>query len=141
MELQRFSGGSLNDPWLSVPLPTIGPNIELVDVKLDGMIELKDHIEISVMNSGESLQNLSIQYTIIDGENASWALFTSKDCLRSRNNQTSCCHRARRRLGIIGYCRRRPENLGIERRYNTFSKTYSAPEEINLMLYLGAGKF
>ena len=71
------------------------------------------------MNSGESLQesfNITV-YTIIDGERTLVGLYSqAKDCVGSRNNQTSCCHSTRWRLGIIGYCRRRPENLGIERR-------------------------
>ena len=70
--LERFSGESMLDPWLTVPLSTIGPNIELVDVKLDGNLEAGKELraEISVMNSGESLQesfNITV-YTIIDDE-------------------------------------------------------------------------
>ena len=33
-----------NQPWISVPLSTEGPNIELIDVKLEGKIETRKGI-------------------------------------------------------------------------------------------------
>ena len=61
-----------NTPWLSTTLSNDGPNIELVHVDTNGKIEAgKDiRVEISIQNSGESLQdsfNVSV-YTISNGE-------------------------------------------------------------------------
>jgi len=68
LELVSESGTSLLEPWITLPLSTVGPNIELVDVELVGEPEPgKDiRVEISVKNSGESLQdsfNITV-YTI-----------------------------------------------------------------------------
>ena len=71
--------------------------------------------EISVMNSGESLQesfNITV-YTIIDGENASWALFTSK-IASGQGIIKRVAVTVPEEIGIIGHCRRGPENMGIE---------------------------
>ena len=49
----------ITDPWLSLPLSNVGPNIQLVEVKLDSINEPGKEVraEISVLNSGESLQD------------------------------------------------------------------------------------
>jgi hypothetical protein len=59
LELVSESGSSLLEPWITLPLSDVGPNIELIDVKLEGEPEPgKDiRVEISVKNSGESLQD------------------------------------------------------------------------------------
>ena len=143
-ELQRFSGESLNDPWLTVPLSTIGPNIELVDVKLDGMIEPGKELraEISVMNSGESLQesfNITV-YTIIDGEKTLVGLYSQAKIASGqgiiKRVAVTVPDGDWELLVIVDEDQRIWE---LNEDDNTFSKTYSAPEEINLMLYLGAG--
>ena len=143
-ELQRFSGESLNDPWLTVPLSTVGPNIELVDVKLDGMIEPGKELraEISVMNSGESLQesfNITV-YTIIDGEKTLVGLYSQAKIASGqgiiKRVAVTVPEGDWELLVIVDEDQRIWE---LNEDDNTFSKTYSAPEEINLMLYLGAG--
>ena len=143
-ELQRFSGESLNDPWLTVPLSTIGPNIELVDVKLDGMIEPGKELraEISVMNSGESLQesfNITV-YTIIDGESTLVGLYSQAQIASGQGiikRVAVTVPEGDWELLVIVDEDQRIWELNEED--NTFSKKYSAPEEMNLMLYLGAG--
>ena len=69
-----------NQPWISVPLSTEGPNIELIDVKLEGKIEAGKELraEITVKNSGESLQesfNISV-YTIVGDEKTLIGLYS-----------------------------------------------------------------
>ena len=71
-ELVSETGSSLLEPWITLPLSTVGPNIELEDVKIDGEPEpgKEIRVEISVKNSGESLQqpfNITV-YTVTDGE-------------------------------------------------------------------------
>ena len=143
-DLQRFSGESLNDPWLTVPLSTIGPNIELVDVKLDGMIEPGKELraEISVMNSGESLQesfNITV-YTIIDGESTLVGLYSQAQIASGQGiikRVAVTVPEGDWELLVIVDEDQRIWELNEED--NIFSKKYSAPEEMNLMLYLGAG--
>ena len=71
-ELVDQSSITENTPWLSATLSDDGPNIELSNVEIKGKIEAgKDiRVEISIQNSGESLQdsfNVSV-YTISNGE-------------------------------------------------------------------------
>ena len=142
--LQTFSGESMNDPWLSVPLSTVGPNIELVDVKLDGMIEPGKELraEISVMNSGESLQesfNITV-YTIVDGESTLVGLYSQAQIASGQGiikRVAVTVPEGDWELLVIVDEDQRIWELNEED--NTFSKKYSAPEEMNLMLYLGAG--
>ena len=143
MGIAEISGESLNDPWLTVPLSTIGPNIELVDVKLDGMIEPGKELraEISVMNSGESLQesfNITV-YTIIDGERTLVGLYSQAKIASGqgiiKRVAVTVPDGDWELLVIVDEDQRIWE---LNEDDNTF-KTYSAPEEINLMLYLGAG--
>ena len=142
--LERFSGESMLDPWLTVPLSTIGPNIELVDVKLDGNLEAGKELraEISVMNSGESLQesfNITV-YTIIDDEKTlvgrySQAKISSGQGIIKRVAIT--VPEGDWELLVMVDEDQRIWELNEED--NTFSKKYSAPDEFNLMLYVGAG--
>jgi hypothetical protein len=129
---------------LTVPLSTIGPNIELVDVKLDGTIEPGKELraEISVMNSGESLQesfNITV-YTIIDGEKTLVGLYSQAKIASGqgiiKRVAVTVPDGDWELLVIVDEDQRIWE---LNEDDNTFSKTYSAPEEINLMLYLGAG--
>ena len=69
-----------NEPWISVPLSTEGPNIELLDVKLEGKVEPGKELraEITVKNSGESLQesfNISV-YQIVGDEKTLVGLYS-----------------------------------------------------------------
>ena len=143
-ELQRFSGDSLIEPWLSVPLSTIGPNIELVDVELDGMIEPGKELraEISVMNSGESLQesfNITV-YTIIGDEKTLVGRYSQGQIATGQGiikRVAITVPEGDWELLVVVDEDQRIWELNEDD--NTFSKKYSAPEEINLMLYLGAG--
>ena len=142
--LQRFSGESMNDPWLTVPLSTIGPNIELVDVKLDGAIEPGKELraEISVMNSGESLQesfNITV-YTIIADEKTLVGQYSQAQIATGQGivkRVAITVPQGDWELLVVVDEDQRIWELNEDD--NTFSKKYSAPEEINLMLYLGAG--
>ena len=143
-ELQRFSGDSLIEPWLSVPLSTIGPNIELVDVELDGMIEPGKELraEISVMNSGESLQesfNITV-YTIIGDEKTLVGRYSQGQIATGQGiikRVAITVPEGDWELLVVVDEDQRIWELNEDD--NTFSKEYSAPEEVNLMLYLGAG--
>ena len=44
-DLVKFSNSNEEVPWLSVPLSSVGPNIELVDVSLDGIMKLAKRYE------------------------------------------------------------------------------------------------
>ena len=70
-----------DSPWLLLPLSSVGPNIELVEVKIDGNSEPGSdiRIEISIQNTGESLE---------DSFNVSVYTITGEDrTLASRYNQ------------------------------------------------------
>ena len=118
-DLVKFSNSNEEVPWLSVPLSSVGPNIELVDVSLDGIIEAGKEIraEISVKNTGEDLDdsfNISA-YIIENGDRELVGKYPIKDSKWSRYYKTHIFYRPRRRLGIIGNSRRRTKYLGIER--------------------------
>ena len=73
-DLVTFSNSNEEVPWLSVPLSSVGPNIELVDVSLDGIIEAGKEIraEISVKNLVKIWMNRSIfLLTLLKMENVS----------------------------------------------------------------------
>ena len=134
----------LSEPWLTLPLSNVGPNIELVDVKLDGNAEPGTEIraEISVLNSGESLQeSFNITVYTISGEERT---------LVGRYNQAqiSSGQGIVKRVAITV-----PEGDWIlevivdedqriwelNEEDNSFSKKYSAPEDFNALLYIGGG--
>lgn len=142
LELVGFGGMSLTEPWMTIPLSAIGPNIELVDVKLDGQIEPGNEIkvEITVKNTGESLDeqfNITV-YTIVDNERTLVGKYSQANIASGKG--------IIKRVAIIV-----PEgdwtlevNVDEEQNIweldeddNSFSKDYSAPEEIDYMLYWG----
>ena len=70
-QLIASNENSKDEPWISIPLTNVGPNIELVDVNFEGDIKPNSdiRIEITVKNTGESLStsfNVSV-YILKDG--------------------------------------------------------------------------
>ena len=134
----------LSDPWLTLPLSEVGPNIELVDVKIDGVSEPGKEIraEVSVKNSGESLQDsFNITVYTISGEEKTLVG-------RYSQSQISSGQGIVKRVSITV-----PEGdwtllvmvdedqriWELNEEDNSFSKDYTAPEEFNTMLYVGGG--
>ena len=140
--LVTFSNSDEGVPWLSVPLSSVGPNIELVDVSLDGIIEAGKEIraEISVKNTGEDLDesfNISA-YIIEDGERELIGKY-SQPQITSGQGIT-------KRIALIV-----PEGdwelliivdeeqniWELNEEDNTFSKKYQTQDEVGSMLYVG----
>ena len=143
-DLISSSGNSLIEPWLTLPLSTVGPNIELLEVKLDAEAEPGTDIrlEIVVKNTGESLQesfNITV-YTISDGERTLVGRYTQAQIASGQG--------VVKRVSVLV-----PEGdwtLEVEvdedqriwelnEDDNSFSKKYYAPEEFEMGLYAGIG--
>ena len=140
--LVTFSNSEEEVPWLSVPLSSVGPNIELVDVSVDGIIEAGKEIraEISFKNTGEDLDesfNISA-YIIEDGERELIGKY-SQPQITSGQGIT-------KRIALIV-----PEGdwelliivdeeqniWELNEEDNTFSKKYQSQDEVGSMLYIG----
>ena len=70
-ELIASNNNTVDEPWLSLPLNDIGPNIQLVEVKIDGELnpgsELR--LEVVVKNTGEDLQDsFNITVHVVQGD-------------------------------------------------------------------------
>ena len=133
-----------NQPWISVPLSTVGPNIELIDVKLDGKIEPGKELraEITVKNSGESLQesfNISV-YTIVGNEKTLVGLYSQ--------SQIASGQGVVKRVAItvpdgdweiLVAVDEEQKIWELNEDDNTFTKSYSAPDEVSSLTYILGG--
>ena len=131
-------------PWLTIPLSSDGPNIELVGVDLQGVIEPGKELraEITVKNTGEDLEepfNITV-YTVSGGE----------ENLVGRYSQTSIPSGEGivKRVSIIVpdgdwevlvIVDEEQEIWELNEDDNTFSKSYSTPEETGAMVYILSG--
>ncbi len=133
-----------NQPWISIPLTSVGPNIELVDVKLDGEIEVGRELraEITVKNSGDSLEdsfNISV-YTIVDGEKTLVGLYS-----QSKINPGQGIVK---RVGItipegdweiLVVVDEEQRIWELNEEDNTFSKSFTSPEDGGSLSYIIIG--
>ena len=133
-----------NQPWISIPLSTIGPNIELLDVKLEGKIEAGKELraEITVKNSGESLQesfNISV-YTIVGGDKTLVGLYSQ--------SQIASGQGVVKRVAvtvpdgdweILVVVDEEQQIWELNEDDNTFTKSYSAPDEVSSLTYILGG--
>ena len=138
------TGSSLLEPWITLPLSTVGPNIELEDVKLDGEPEPgKDiRIEISVKNSGESLQqpfNITV-YTVTDGEKTLVGRF--------KQAQIASGQGIIKRIGVTVpegewtleiYVDEDQQIWELNEDDNVFSMDFDEPEKLNYSIIAGIG--
>ncbi|MGB2121433.1 MAG: CARDB domain-containing protein, partial [Candidatus Poseidoniaceae archaeon] len=133
-----------NQPWISTPLSTVGPNIELLDVKLEGKIEAGKELraEITVKNSGESLQesfNISV-YTIVGDEKTLVGLYSQ--------SQIASGQGVVKRVAItvpdgdweiLVVVDEEQRIWELNEDDNTFTKSYSAPDEVSSLIYILGG--
>ena len=133
-----------NQPWISVPLSTVGPNIELLDVKLEGKIEAGKELraEITVKNSGESLQesfNISV-YTIVGDEKTLVGLYSQSQIASGQGVVKRVAVTVPdgdwKILVVVDEDQRIWE---LNEEDNTFTKSYSAPDEISSLTYILGG--
>ena len=138
------TGASLNDPWLTLQLSTVGPNIELEDVKFEGNPEpgKEIRVEISVMNTGESLQqpfNITV-YTISDDEKTLVGRF--------KQGQIASEQGIIKRVGVTVpegawtleiYVDEDQQIWELNENDNAFSKDFDGPEELDYALIAGIG--
>ena len=135
-------------PWLTIPLSSDGPNIELVEVELQGVIEPGKELpaEITVKNTGEDLEepfNITV-YTVSGGEQS----------LVGRYSQTSISSGEGivKRVSIdvpdgdwevLVIVDEEQQIWELNEDDNTFSKSYSTSEEAGAMVYIlgGTGLF
>ena len=130
-----------NQPWLSIPLTSDGPNIELLNVKLDGEIEAGRELraEITIKNSGDSLEdsfNISV-YTIVDGEKTLVGLYS-----QSKINPGQGIVK---RVGItipegdweiLVVVDEDQKIWELNEEDNTFTKSFSSPENADSLSYI-----
>ncbi len=143
-DLISYSGNSMNEPWLTIPLSADGPNIELVDVKLSGDAEPGNSIrvEISVMNSGEGpldAFNISV-YTISDDKKTLVGQYLQSQITGGQGITklvSITVPEGDWTLEVIVDEDKQIWELNEED--NSFSKDYSAPEAFNIILYAGIG--
>ena len=142
--LETFDGSENNEPWLSIPLSTEGPNIELLDVALDGTIESGKELraEITIRNSGEDLEdsfNITV-YTIIGDEKTLIGKFSQ--------SQISSGEGITKRVAItipdgdweLLVIVDEEQNIWeLNEDDNSFNKKYTTPEETNSIIYIGSG--
>jgi len=133
-----------SQPWISIPLSTVGPNIELLDVKLEGKIEAGKELraEITVKNSGESLQesfNISV-YTIVGDEKNLVGLYSQ--------SQIASGQGVVKRVAvtvpdgdweILVVVDEEQRIWELNEDDNTFTKSYSAPDEVSSLTYILGG--
>ena len=133
-----------NEPWISVPLSTEGPNIELLDVKLEGKIEPGKELraEITVKNSGESLQesfNISV-YQIVGDEKTLVGLYSQ--------SQIASGQGVVKRVAItipegdweiLVMVDEEQKIWELNEEDNTFTKSYAAPSEVSSLTYVIGG--
>ena len=133
-----------NEPWISVPLSTEGPNIELLDVKLEGKIEPGKELraEITVKNSGESLQesfNISV-YQIVGDEKTLVGLYSQ--------SQIASGQGVVKRVAItipegdweiLVMVDEEQKIWELNEDDNTFTKSYVAPSEVSSLTYVIGG--
>ena len=143
-DVETFDDSGNGEPWLSIPLTSVGPNIELIDVSLDGTIEPGKELraEITVKNSGEDLQesfNITV-YTIIDGERELVGRYSQ--------SQISSGQGITKRVAItvpdgewelLVIVDEEQRIWELNEDDNSFTKEYSVPEEVSSMFYVGAG--
>jgi hypothetical protein len=131
-------------PWLTIPLSSDGPNIELAGVDLQGVIEPGKELraEITVKNTGEDLEkpfNITV-YTVSGGEQN----------LVGRYSQTSIPSGEGivKRVSIVVpdgdwevlvIVDEEQQIWELNEDDNTFSKSYSTPEEAGAMVYILSG--
>ena len=134
----------LSEPWLTLQLSTVGPNIELKDVKFEGEPEpgKEIRVEISVKNSGESLQesfNITV-YTTSDGERTLVGRF--------KQSQIDSGQGIIKRVGITVpegswtleiYVDEDQQIWELNEDDNKFLKDFDEPEKLNYSLILGIG--
>ena len=133
------------EPWLSVPLSSDGPNIELLSVELDGSFEPGKELraEITVRNSGENLQepfNITV-YIISEGNKELVGLYSQSQIA---SNQGIV-----KRVGLtvpdgdwelLVLIDEDQKIWELDESDNSFSKQYTAEEELDFTIYaLGAG--
>ena len=138
------TGSTLLEPWITLPLSTVGPNIELTEVKLDGEPEpgKEIRVEISIKNSGESLQqsfNITA-YTISDGEKTLVGRF--------KQAQIASDQGIIKRIGVTVpegewtleiYVDEDQQIWELNEDDNMFTKSFDEPEKLNYSIIAGIG--
>jgi len=141
LDLVSITGDSLLEPWMVIPLSSIGPNIELLDVKLDGNIEPGNEIkvEITIKNSGESLQesfNITV-YTVANDEKTLVGKYTQSKIESGKGIVKRIAIEVPEGDWTLEVYVDEDENIWeLNEDDNSFSKEYYAPEEINFMSYI-----
>jgi hypothetical protein len=143
-DLISSTDNSLIEPWLTIPLSTEGPNLELVEVKLTGDAEPGNpmKIEISVLNSGESLQdsfNITV-YTISNNERILAGRHTQSQLSSGQGITKFVSVTVPEDDWTLEVIVDEEQNIWeLNEDDNSFYKDYAAPEEFNTGLYMGIG--
>ena len=143
-ELISSTNESIIEPWISFPLSTVGPNIELAEVKLAGTPEPgKDiRVEITVVNSGESLEdgfNITV-YTISNDEKTLVGKYSQAQIASGKGvTKLVSVTVPEGDWELLVTVDEEQKIWEINEEDNTFSKSYSGPEEFNIALYAGIG--
>jgi LPXTG-motif cell wall-anchored protein len=143
-DLISSTGLGLNEPWMTIPLSNIGPNIELVDVVIEGKTAPGSNLrlELIIQNTGEDLTksfNITV-HTNVSGVRTLIGLYSQSQI----NNGQGIVKRVSLTvpegdwtLEVMVDSDQKIWELNEDD--NTFSKQYLMPTEDNTNMYIGAG--
>jgi hypothetical protein len=138
------TGNSLIEPWLTIPLSTEGPNLELVGVELSDEPEpgKSIRVEITVLNSGESLQDsFNITVYIISNDERELVGIFSQSLMSAGQGITKLAPITvpEDDWTLEVFIDEEHKIWELNEEDNSFSKDYDGPEKFNFGLYTGIG--
>ena len=143
-DLISSTGLSLNEPWMTIPLSNIGPNIELVDVVIEGKTAPGSNLrlELIVQNTGEDLThpfNITV-HTNVSGERTLIGLYTQSQIKNGQGIVKRVSLTVPEGDWTLEVMVDSDEVIWeLNEDDNSFSKEYSAPVEDNMTLYIVVG--
>ena len=143
-DLISSTGLGLNEPWLTIPLSNIGPNIELVDVVIEGKTAPGSNLrlELIVQNTGEDLSqpfNITV-HTNVSGERTLIGLYSQSQIDNGQGivkRVSLTVPEGDWTLEVMVDSDHKIWELNEDD--NSFSKEYLMPTEDNTNMYIGAG--
>jgi hypothetical protein len=143
-DLISSTGNSLIEPWLTIPLSTEGPNLELVGVELSDEPEpgKSIRVEITVLNSGESLQDsFNITVYIISNDERELVGIFSQSLMSAGQGITKLAPITvpEDDWTLEVFIDEEHKIWELNEEDNSFSKDYDGPEKFNFGLYTGIG--
>jgi len=143
-ELVGTTDNTVDDPWLSLPLNSIGPNLSLKEVKITGDSTAGSslRLEISVVNTGEDIW---VPFDITIHTNSSEGVeLVGKFTIGSMKSNAGQNKRASVTVPEGDWILEVHVDYNntiweLDEDDNSFSKSYMVPDEISLTAYIAGG--